>query len=246
MTIIAFILGFWHNAEQAAAKADGMFGYRETFKRLDYFLAPTHKFIACGTFSDPAFNPCPDAVVVNSGELYRQPYDVFYNQYSGCAFTAAMAYALNRQDWDMLVTLDTDTLVGDVNFNTLMREFELRPEVLLTQAWGVTPGGSFNVYKREAAAMMLHRRKRANMIDPSEPKPILLEHEWAAIFRGRWWNPWPHIISMRQDHGYAHDPHPRRVIEESWPFVRLPHLAIVEEYLHTQTNKAVPLWASVT
>lgn len=236
MNIAVFTLSFWHDETMANTKANGLFGLFAWERRVRTIFNPCKMFIACGTYSNPKFNPAVESVTINSGMKYTKPYDVYYQQYCGCALTAMMAAALDIEDWDLLVLLDTDCLVGDVNFKTLLDEFMNRPETVLAPDWNGTPSGPFMAWKREGAAMYLHQRRRANIIDPSEKRPILLEDELAIIYRGKWWCPWPGM-SMRQDHGFVVDKNPRRVL--SWPFVRMPNPDIVDEYVKTQTSKLI-------
>lgn len=240
MRIIAFTMGYWNNEGHAKDQAHGMFGLIEWHKRVVRFLDPMGLFIACGTVSNPDFNPLNDrgVLTVNSGQKDVGGYDVYYNQYSLCAWMAAMAYACNRQDWDLLCILDTDCLVGAVDFDLLFREFMEREELMLSPQWFDRPGGPFYAFKPDGAAWYLHRRLRANMIASGGQEPMLQENEMATIFGNKWWNPWPDIQSMRQDYPQRQPADPRECLV--WPFVRFPHPSIIEEYLATQTVKAKP------
>jgi hypothetical protein len=239
-------MSYWSNADQATAMGDGMFGLRLWHDRVKFYFSPTHCFVACGTWSDPTLSPLPSPVaVVNAGVSIGAPYDVHYNQLSLCALTAAMAYALNHRDeWDLLVCLDTDALVGAVDFDALLREFLSRDETLLSPSWWDGVGGPLLVWKHEGAVRLLHRRLRANLIDPpadaNAPKPLLPEEELAAIYKGTWWQPWPQHRTLRQDHGGV-DPFRDNAAVLTWPFVRFPDPAIVDEYTRTQTALAKPV-----
>lgn len=243
--ILAFTCGYWNDAEHAAKQMDGVFGYLAWAKRVADLFNPVSSFIACGTWSDPAHGPLARGdfrvSVVNSGAENLGPYDVWYNQYAACAITAAMAYALNRNDWEFLVYLDTDSLVGAVNFRELFQEFRSRREALMTNQWNGSPGGNFMAFKRRGASMLLHERRRPNLTrDQSQPKPMLCESEWGLIFQGDWWDPWPKITNMRHDASVRLvNPNARAAL--AWPFVGQPHPSIVQEYLDTQSVKAVPV-----
>lgn len=240
-----FLTAFWHSAEDARTKGEGPFGIKAWYATVTRLFAPTHTFLACGSWSDPASSPLPSTVpVINSGVSFTRGYDHRYWMYDGCAYMAAMAYALNRRDWDLLLALDNDVLVGAVDFPALLSEFMARPEVLLTPSWCGRPGGPFHALKREGAVRWLHMRRRGNLIEePTDPEPQLIEEELRDIFKGHWWNPWPGIETMRQDYGQS-NPSPRdRPLKQHWPFVRLPDPAMVDSYRATEGVKAKPLHA---
>ncbi len=244
MRLWAWTMSYWNDAAGAAAMGEGLFGLHAWYDRVLLYLKPVHCFVACGTWSDPKLSPLWEAAAtVNAGVPVGVPYDV--HQLSLCAWTAAMAYALNHLDeWDLLACLDTDALIGAVDFDAFIREFLKRDEILLSPAWGDGVGGPFLVWKPEGAVRMLHRRLRANLIDPptdpKAPKPPLPEDEMAAIYKGLWWNPWPQFSKLRQDYGQT-DPVRDNVSVLTWPFVRFPDPAIVEEYTRTQTALAKPV-----
>jgi hypothetical protein len=245
MIIWAWTTTYWTDIVDARAKGAGAFGLSVWYDRVWRYFKPDHYFLACGTWSNPLFSPLPSNVeVVNAGVKAGTPYDIYYSHLSGCALTAAMAYALNRSAfWDLLVLIDTDTLIGAVDFDALLREFMARDEVLLAQAWWDGIGGPFWAWKREGAIRTLHSRLRANLIDPptdqNTMKPMLIENELAAMFKGRWWNPWQQFKTMRQDFGLS-DPRPDSEAM-TWPFVGRPSPTIIEEYERTQTALAKPV-----
>lgn len=242
----AFTMSHWNDAAEALARGDGLFGLKAWHERVALYLKPEHCFITCGTWSEPALSPLPpDVPVVNAGIEPGAPYDVHYNQLSLCAMTAAMGYALNHaRQWDLLALLDTDALIGAVDFDALLREFQERTELLLAQSWWDGIGGPFYVWKLAGAIRMQHRRLRANILDPptddKAPKPLLPEEEMAELYRGLWWHPWTEHRTLRQDYGGA-DPFRDNAAVLKWPFVRLPDPAIVEEYTRTQTALARPV-----
>jgi len=64
---------------------------------------------------------------------------------------------------------------------------------------------------------------------------------WMSIlYAGKWWNPWPNIQNVRQDWPFQPIGTDWR-LAMSWPFVRMPHPSIVEEYERTQYSMAIPL-----
>jgi len=247
MRIWAWAMTWWTDAADASRKGDEWLGLRTWHERVQRYFKPAHCFLACGTWSEPRFSPLPlDVVVVNAGLPLGTPYDIYYTQLSGCGFTAAMAYALNRRDaWDLLVFLDTDVLVGAVDFDALTRDFMGRDEVLLGQGWWNGIGGPLYMWKPAGAVKLLHSRVRANLLpvpaNADAPKPMLMEDELAAIYAGCWWNPWPdNKRAMRQDYGLI-DPERDNAVVLKWPFVSRPDPAIAEEYERTQTVLAKPV-----
>lgn len=247
MRIWAWTMTYWNDAADAQGKFEEWLGLRTWHERVQLYFRPTHCFVACGTWSEPRYSRLPSEVaVVNAGVPRGTPYDVYYTQLSGCAFTTAMAYALNRSDeWDMLVFLDTDTLVGAVDFGALLNEFASRSEVLLAQSWWGGIGGPFYVWKHAGAVRLLHGAHRANFIErpanPKADKPMLMEHNLAATFKGVVWLPWPQE-TMRQDFGLT-DPFADTAAVMTWPFVSRPDPAIQAEYERTQTVLAKPVQA---
>ncbi len=243
MRIGCFLTTFWHDAADAKAKFDGPLGIHAWYANVTLLFQPSFTFLACGTWSDPDYNQLPIGVpVVNSGVPYTKPYDHYLWQYDACAYMAAMAYALNRRDWDLLVSIDNDALIGAVDFDALLKEFIQRSAVMLTPAWCGRPGGPFHAIKREGAVRWMHMRQRGNLIDgPASGATLLIEEELASIFKGRWWNPWPKIPTMRQDYGLPDARPAREPLDQNWPFVRMPDQSIIEEYRATETSKAKPV-----
>lgn len=234
MRILTACLGYWHDREMSNYNTRHP-AYRLPAweSRMRKCFSPVGLFIASGTFSDPVFNPIPEAVVVNAGALFDKPYEGNYRHYGKCAFTAGLAYALNRQDWDLLVWMDTDGLFGDINLDTLLMEFAERGEILLAPGWHSYPGGPMTVMKRDGASRMLHYRQTSNLRDSDEGVQIIWEKELAYIFRnGRWWNPWPQFLTCRNDGtGGRH----------IWPMVACLPDEEVDAYLADQGTKTKPL-----
>ena len=247
MRIIAFTMSYWDNEEQARRAGELLVPWKET---VDKWLKPVSAFIACGTWSEPALSPLgPEVPVINADAVKDRPYDVVWHNYSLCSFGAAFHYALSHAYWDLLAILDTETLIGNVNFEKLLGEFLERPELHLNEDWHGRPGGPFQVWKREGASRWLNYRQRANFIPKPEVKegqeppaePMLQEYEMGVIFKDLWWNPWPEIPTMRQDHGEDSEKYVTPEDTLKWPFVRKPHPSIVERYLNEQTPLARPV-----
>ena len=239
MRILNFVTSYWNSPEEANRKGEGQCGLTAWFDRTQKLFSPIHSFVACGTWSDPTCSPV--LPVIQSGLEYGRPYDHFWTQYAGAAYTAAFAYALNRQDWDLIVTLDTDALFGAVDFDALLRAFMDRAELLLTPDWHGRPGGPFIAWKREGAARWLHERRRANIIEEhAENLPLLIEDEMGEIFKGSWFCPWQQE-TMRYDYGLPSQltGDPFQVLE--WPFVRLPDPRVIPKYLEVATSRAIPV-----
>jgi hypothetical protein len=245
--IWAWTTTWWNDADDARLKGDGPFGLKVWLERVEHYFNPRHCFLACGTWSDPDLSPLPFSVqIVNAGIPAGTTYDIHYTQLAGCALSAGMAYALNHAPaWDLLIILDNDILVGAVDFDALLREFLVRDELLLSPSWWDGVGGPFMAWKREGAIRTLHGRLRPNLMqhpaDANAPKPQLIEEELAALFKGRWWNPWPQFRINRQDYGQNPDAAKLNAEALTWPFVRLPHPDIIEEYTRTQTALAKPV-----
>lgn len=222
------------------AAYNGRFGLRRWHREVHRWFKPFHCFIACGTWSDPAFNRFGQMVrVVNAGVEPDRPCTSEWN-YPMCAFTAAMAYVLDRRDWDLLIHLPDDVLVGAVNWPELIGEFQRRPEEVLSTRW-YDRFDWFIAMKRAGAARLLHMRQQGNLNDRLQPGWQFPEDELSAIMRGKWWCPWPHIVTIRRDFGHASSPAIDDEDTLRWPFVRLPNPAYVERYEKEQSSQGVPL-----
>lgn len=242
MRIVAYAMSYWSTQEEFDQRYEGLFGLKQWYSNVQKYLKPIHCFICCGTFSPPEHSRFGQLVtVVNAGAEPEGGYDVLYKNYSLCTFMAAFYHALNGRDWDLLCVLDTDTLIGAVDFDSVLREFMQRPEIHLSQRWYDFPGGSFQAWKREGANRYVNYRQRSNFVDDRNSKPITQEQECGNIFAGKWWNPWPDIKTMRQDHGENADSEKMNEEAMTWPMVRKPHPAIIERYLSEQTVKAKPV-----
>ena len=242
MRIVAYCNSFWNTADEAKAKMTGPLGLFNWELHVEHLLSPVRKFIACGTWSEP--DHCLPFTVINSGADCTRPYNCWWWQYAACAFTAGMAHAVTKRDWDLLFFLDTDTLVGAVDLKAILTEFLDRPELLLAPQWMGRPDLGFSAMKREAASMWLHERWRPNLIRDQWPNgelPMLLEDEWKAIYGAVWWNPWPELGSIRQGYGVDQNCQSRNAEVMGWPLVERPHPDVIELYLKTQTSKAVPV-----
>lgn len=240
--VIAFTTTHWCRESIGSPRIiDPVFGLGAWYRRVKYLFSPIHTFLACGNWSDPFMNPLPGVSVVNAGLHSCIKYDLFRSQLCMAAYTAAMAYVLNRSHWDLVVLLDTDCLVGAVDFPKLIDEFVRRPEIILTNSWNDAPAGPCVILKREGCVRLLHHRIQGNIVlGDSSPNLMLGEFEMKAIFEGKWWNPWPEIKTVRQDfYVNPNDPNPMAFLY--CPFVRQPHPDLVQPYLETQSSKAVPL-----
>jgi hypothetical protein len=131
-----------------------------------------------------------------------------------------------RNEGDMLIGWESDTYVLSANLQAIVKEFEGRPELLCAPRWWKWVDQNFFIMKREGVLRYLHGRLRANLIAPgTKPEPMLAEHEWAEIFHGSWWNPWPNVASIRQDHGIQDT---KDVEAAAWPLVRRPSPSLLD------------------
>ena len=233
LRIWAFTMTCWHSRAEAEALEPAL---TATMDRVEYYFRPRRYFLASGTWSEPNWSPLPMRVpVINSGAVFTKPYEARRWAYAACALTAAMGYALADPEWNLLVTLDTDVLVGAVNFDAVLREFLERPEELVGSAWQGHMGMPL-AWKRSGAARWQHQRKRANLVEDDEPDPLWMEEEYDAIFKGRWWNAFEGCTNTRQDGEQG-----LNTEALTWPFVRAPHPSIIDPYSRTQTVLARPV-----
>lgn len=200
---------------------------------MRYYFAPSHLFMASGTWSDPEFNPIPDVPLINAGAPNIGPYDGRAH-YGKAAFTGAFSYALNNPEWDLLVCMDTDALFLDVDLDTLLKDFMKRKETMLAPGWLGHPGGPMVVWKREGAGRALHFRQTANLRDKDEDIPMMVwEVELAHIFRGgQWWNPWPELWTCMNDGT------PERM---KWPMISKVPSEEVDEFIEKAAIHTKPV-----
>lgn len=228
LRIIAMTTGYWNNEAEARGRLQngrddsrndhGLIGIQAWKDRMQLLFSPIAFFMASGSWSDPAYSWVKGLEIVNAGAFPPQPHDGHFHHLGKAAWTAGIAFALNRMmDWDLISVLDTDSLVGDINLNSIVREFWDRPEILCCPGWGGVPGGPMILIKREGACRILHNREGGNFRDKLDQKSTFLwEAELMHIFRPlpdgtpRWWNPFPNYFSL------IYDPIPESL---DWPMV---------------------------
>src|SRR5262245_57732974 len=150
MRIVCACTSYWNTREQCEARVNGvwlaetdpltaapqypihpdyngLFGLRRWQSMVKRLFSPVDSLIACGSWSEPSFCPLEGVRVLNGGADPSRPHSNGW-QYMGCALTALMAHLCNRRDWDVLVFLEADLLVGAVDWDALLREFVARPE----------------------------------------------------------------------------------------------------------------------
>lgn len=237
MRILAWTLGWWKDAAHAQRDADNWRGYRAWLERVTRCFKPVGTFVASGTWSDPALSPIPEAVTVNAGIFSDRPYYGHREHYGKAAFIAGIAYALNRNDWDLLVMLDTDALMGALDIPKLFAEFQTRKETIIAPLWCRLMGGPFMVWKREGALRLVHCRPYANIAMDGDPDmPTLWEYECAQIYKGRWWNPWPQFDCLLQEGAH---PDSEAI---NWPACGRPSSeAFAQRYIQNHLEKCVTL-----
>jgi len=239
MRICVISTSWWDDLAQFDERISPL---RNLFAQGDEWFHPVHRIIGCGTWSSPAY-ATDYFTVVNAGIIPGQSYDTVWRNYSGCATTSLCAWLANRRDWDVAVCLDVDTVYGAIDWDALLREFLSRPQELLADNWWGHVGTAV-AWKPAAVVRYLHQRLRPNIMENIEgaPEPMLLENEFSAIFNGRIWNPWPHLITTRQDYGLDSEKYvgKREPIEQNWPFCRLPNPE-VREWFAEQVKLAKPV-----
>jgi hypothetical protein len=256
MKIICYTTSYWNTESEAAIRClggvlpwdrdprtfapnfthasayKGHFSLDRTLTSMQEWLNPDHVFVACGTWSDPKHSRLPsDIPIINAGVEPDRESTTLWN-YSACAFTAAAAYILNRRDWDLAIHITDDIVAGLIDWDSLLREFVGRPETVLATQWGPGRMDWPIAMKRDAVSAFLHRRRRANLVESKNPDWLYpeLELEISAIYRGKWWNPWPHVPTIRRDFGVPGAPAIDDEITMTWPFVRLPNPDWIQRY----------------
>lgn len=227
MKLACFTLTYWKDQADANSKSLEL---RDWKAHIEKMLKPDVMYIACGTKSEPVFSPI-DVPVINSGVEYTVPYDAIYWCYSLCAENAGMWHALLNTDCDILGQIATDCFIKD-DLLPILEEFNKRPELVCAPSWASFVEDAAIFYKRSALVKYLNMRIRPNLIAERRQPPLMTEQEKAQIFRGQWWNPWPNIVTMRQEwYVGVKDPIPdERVLSEKWPIVLRPSETIKKLY----------------
>jgi len=215
----------------------GLVAWKERAERL---FSPIGLFASSGTYSDPAFNPIPDVPVINAGVEWDSEFSGHRRHYGKAAFTAGFAFAANRgTEWDILIHYDHDAFIGDINLDSLIREFWDRPEILCCSQTCGNPEGPLTLMKHSAVCRLLHYRQYPNLHDPEEEITPVWDQEMGYIFRGgRWWNPWPDFkdpIHIGRDHDqYGWNE------MLTWPMVVKPTEAFARIYTEVNSCKTKP------
>lgn len=226
MNILAFCTTFWDDDPKLAeAKGPELAAWHSRVMR-DLDCDALGVFLATGCCDNWDLNPLLELRVpmLKSFEPRTKPYDVFRWSYFLCAFESALWNALHcGLPWDLLVELESNCWINPkVNLSDLLTEFPARPELILAPAWCEQPDFNFLVMKPAAVPAFLHHRRRANLVDDDQPMPMLAEAELGQIFKGRWWNPWPEIQSIRQGYQVPGWAMPSNEVAKDWPCVALP------------------------
>lgn len=145
-----------------------------------------------------------------------------------------MAYALNRNDWDLLVCYDTDALFNVINFNKIIYEFVDKSEILLTTSYMDCIGGPFMIYKKKAAIKYLHQRPYPNIVDDGDPNMLHHEVEMTTIYKkSEIWNPWPEIANCCDSYNFEK--------WEEYPIIRKPPENLVYKIIERCSLYSIPL-----
>ena len=94
-------------------------------------------------------------------------------------------------------------------------------------------------FKHDAVWRFVHQRRCPNLIDADMDQDVITmipESEMKLIWKGRWWNPWPHLDHCRQD--YLEDWSEAAM---TWPMVRQPTPKVRELYLAANAGKTIGL-----
>jgi hypothetical protein len=255
MKVIVAASSYWNSQEEFDSKYEGnsdhlsdpvlylvpdyqgKYGLRWWKQRVDTWFHPDVTILTCGTWSDPKYSRFTDVLVLNGGVDCNQPHTKNW-AYVGCAMTALCAYLCNRRDWDLMLFVEPDYLLGAVDWKATIEEFMRRPEIVFGAPWGDLASDLMG-WKPEACRRFLHCRLRPNL--STDTKLMWIDNELDLMFHKDWWNPWPHIRTTRYDYGWESTS--KGPVEDTlaWPYIRLPHPSIIDRYERECTSKAVPL-----
>jgi len=140
---------------------------------------------------------CPiDCEIIYAGIPDSKPYHAKDWSYGVAAFHAGLHYAMQRP-FDVLVHLFTDAILG-VPLEDICREFTDRPETMAGPVWGNRPDTHLILMKRQAVIDILYSIPFVPLCKTSG-NALYYEDAISLIFADKFWNPWPDIMTIRQE-----------------------------------------------
>lgn len=229
MNVSVFCTTFWDNyQERAEAKRVELLDWSQ---RVSKHLPDAFKFLSTGCCDDLSLNPTK-LPCINSGAPKTKAYDVWNWSYFLCAFESALWFSWHNLPMaEVLIGWESNCWVNrQTNIQKLLDEFEARKDLIMAPQYHGSPDFNFIAMKRGAIPKFQHHRRRGNLVE-SDKKAQLAEIEMGEIFKNDWWNPWPEVLSIRQEYGV---PPPFHCIPNDeamrWPLVALPS-PIVQQHI---------------
>lgn len=228
MKIAVYSLTYWYSKAEAESKGDELYRW---VRSMRYSINPDYMWLVSGTYSDPSFNPVY-IPLINTGIAKTHGNDFQYWSYANLAHTFGLYHALLNTDCDLCAQFSTDSVIN-VDYTPILEEFMRRDELVCAPSWNNVIEDAAIFYKREGMLKYISSRLRPILVEPGAvPAPMFTEVEALEIFKDTWWNPWPHIKSMRQEYGFEQYGIPMwpssKVIEEDWPMVIRPAPDIIQ------------------
>jgi len=221
MNVSVFCTTFWDNSpEKAELKRPELDYWTQRVKKA---LPDAFQFLSTGCCDNLELNPTK-LPCINSGAEKTKAYDVWNWSYFLCAFESALWFAWhNLRESEILIGWESNCWLNrQTNAIKLLDEFRANNASIMAPQYHGSPDFNFIAMKRSAIPKFQHHRRRGNLIE-SEAKAELAEIEMGEIFKRDWWNPWPEIVSIRQEYGV---PTPFHCLPDSeavrWPMIALP------------------------
>ena len=199
MKTIVYGVTHWDDEEQAKEQASDL---HQWYNRVKTHIPNASEiFLTTGTYSPPQYNPLPC-------KLFQIPFfrPAPYNK-QNCYFrlgfiTGIWKALLDFPDFDLLIHCQCRHLLGESILEHLENFFYKRDELVMSinftadnnTLYGMDVG--FLVMKKPAALYYTIASKR-NVCESSY-ECLNCEEEAYEMFKNNWYNPWPHIPTVKQ------------------------------------------------
>lgn len=194
----------------------------EHHNRIQKYISSTQMFYAPGSYSNPYDCPVKNVDVIQIGIENTKPYSRDWN-YFHVGFMTGIYHALLNTDFDVLVHVQDRTLIG-INLLPIISEFMSRKEIICAPKYTSLGGTSLEtglmIMKPEAVKIYATQHKRISLSDDPQ---MNVEEEAFGLFWDKWWNPWPHVSTIRQ-YDVIRDAYNAFNLDESH-FLQLPFIA---------------------
>ena len=228
MKTIVFSTLHIRDAEHGAALAPELFDWHH---RMQTVTETVFLCESAGESFAPSYIP-----TFCAGIPHTRPYHCKDWSYFQANMQFALFFILRElSPFDVVVMLQHDAILG-VPLAPVLEEFTRRPEVLAAPHWSGSPDTHCLMMKPEACVDALYSLPFIAFPKVMGYNKLWIEHAYGALFRGRWWNPWPAVQTIRHEYGM-----PEQVKEDDAAIMRWPMLAKTSPALAERYKKEHPL-----